>query len=164
MDISKIGPGDKNLVNVFVESVKGSKSYYKYNKKTGIFTLKKIIGIPFPGSYGFIPRTHHIDARPLDVFVMSSDSIQKGTVLQARPVGLIRLRSEIPDDVLIVVPVADKELDNIVDLSNMSKETVDNLKIFLEQFKELEVENVYDSDRAKKAVGRAIELYKRMER
>ncbi len=164
MDISKIGPGDKNVVNVFVESVKGSKSYYRYDRKTGIFNLKKIIGIPFPGSYGFIPRTHHIDARPLDAFVMSSDSMEKGTIVQSRPIGMIRLRSEIPDDVLVVVPVADKEFENLTDLSNMNKETLDNLKMFLEQFKELQVENVYDSDRAKKAVGRAIELQRRMVR
>jgi inorganic pyrophosphatase len=164
MDISKIGPGNKDLVNVFVESVKGSKSYYKYDKRTGVFVLKKILEIPFPESYGFIPRTHHIDAKSLDAMIISSDPINKGTVVQGKPIGMIRLRSDIPDDVLIVVPIADSEFEKIKDLSTLNKDIQDNLKAFLEKFKELKIENVFDSERAKKAVGRAIELHRKMVR
>ncbi|MFH1473859.1 MAG: inorganic diphosphatase [Candidatus Aenigmatarchaeota archaeon] len=161
MDISKVEPGDKYMVNVFVESTKGSTNYYKYNKKMGLFTLNKILESPFPGCYGFIPRTHHIDAKPLDVLLLTSGQIQKGTVVPSKPIGLIRLRAEIPDDILVAVPLADKEFDNVTDLSTINKETLDNFKMFLEQFKQLKVENIYDSERAKKAVRRAIELYKR---
>ena len=70
MDISKQEPGTKDLVNVFIESEKGSKSYYKYNDGTGLFKLKKVLKLPFTGSFGFIPKTHHIDADPLDVIVL----------------------------------------------------------------------------------------------
>jgi inorganic pyrophosphatase len=164
MDISKIGPGNKDLVNIFVESVKGSKSYYRSDKKVGLFILKKILEVPFPGSYGFIPRTHHIDAKPLDAMIISSDPINKGIVVQAKPIGMIRLRSEIPDDVLIVVAIADREFEKIKDLSTLNKDIQDNLKAFLEQFKELKIENVFDSERAKKAVGRSIELHRKMVR
>jgi inorganic pyrophosphatase len=164
MDISKIGPGNKDLVNVFVESVKGTKSYYKYDKKMDVFVLKKILEVPFPGSYGFIPRTHHIDAKPMDAMIISSDPINKGIVVQAKPIGMIRLRSEIPDDVLIVVAIADMKFEKIKDLSTLNKDILDNLKAFLEQFKELKIENVFDSERAKKAVGRSIELHRKMVR
>jgi inorganic pyrophosphatase len=164
MDISKIGPGNKDLVNVFVESVKGTKSYYKYDKKMDVFVLKKILEVPFPGSYGFIPRTHHIDAKPMDAMIISSDPINKGIIVQAKPIGMIRLRSEIPDDVLIVVAIADMKFEKIKDLSTLNKDILDNLKAFLEQFKELKIENVFDSERAKKAVGRSIELHRKMVR
>jgi len=36
--------------------------------------------------------------------------------------------------------------------------------MFLEQFKQLKVENIYDSERARRAVERSIELYNRMVR
>ena len=164
MDISKIGPGNKDLVNVFVESVKDSKSYYRYDKKTGVFILKKILEVNFPGSYGFIPRTHHIDAKPLDTMIISSDPINKGTVVQGKPIGMIRLRSQIPDDVLVVVPTVDMRFEKTKDLSTLDIDTQNNLKAFLEQFKELKIQNVFDSVRAKKAVGRSIELYRKMVR
>jgi len=161
MDISKIEPGNEDKVNVFVETVKGSKSFYKFDSKSGLFILKKFLKIPFPESYGFIPKTHHIDAKPLDVLILTSESLQQGTVVQARPIGLIRLRAEIPDDVLIAVSVEDKEFENTIDLSNIDKETLDNLKEFLEQFKGLEIENVLNAEHSKKSIRHAIELYKK---
>jgi inorganic pyrophosphatase len=161
MDISKIEPGNEDNVNVFVESVKGSKSFYEYDNKSGLFTLKKNLKIPFPGLYGFIPKTHHIDAEPLDVLILTSESLQQGIIVQSKPIGLIRLRAEIPDDVLIAISTADKEFENTVDISNISKETLDNLKEFLEQFKELEIENVFNAEHAKKSIRHAIDLYKR---
>ena len=161
MDISKIGPGDEDKTNVFIECVKGSKSFYKYDNKSGLFTLKKMLKIAFPGSYGFIPRTHHIDAKPLDVLILTSESLQQGIIIKARPIGLIRLRAEIPDDVLIAVSIADKEFENTIDLSNISEETLDNLKEFLEEFKGLKIENVFNAEHAKKSIRHAIELYKK---
>jgi inorganic pyrophosphatase len=161
MDISKIEPGNEDKTNVFIECVKDSKSFYNYDNKSGLFILKKMLKIAFPGSYGFIPRTHHIDAKPLDVLILTSESLQQGIIVQSKPIGLIRLRAEIPDDVLIAISTADKEFENTVDISNISKETLDNLKEFLEQFKELEIENVFNAEHAKKSIRHAIELYKR---
>ena len=162
MDISKIEPGDKYMINVFIESVKDSTNYYRYDDKLGLFTLKRILKVPFPGCYGFIPRTHHIDAKLMDVLLLTSGQIQKGTVVPAKPIGLMRLRAEIPDDVLIAIPLADKEFDDIKDISSINKETLDKFKVFLEQFKELKVENIYDSEHAKRSVERAIEMYKKV--
>ena len=164
MDISKIGSGNKDLVNVFVESVKGSKSHYRYDRKTGVFVLKKILEIPFPGSYGFIPRTHHIDARPMDAMIISSDPINKGIVVQGKPIGMIRLRADIPDDVLVVVPAADMVFEKTKDFSALDVDIQNSLKAFLELFKELKIEAVFDSERAKRAVARSIELYRKMVR
>jgi len=161
MDISKIESGNENKINVFIECVKGSKSFYEYDNKSGLFTLKKILKITFPASYGFIPRTHHIDARPLDVLVLTSEPLQQGVVVQARPIGLMRLRAEIPDDILIAASTADKEFENTIDLSNINKETLDNLKEFLEEFKGLEIENIFNAEHSKRSVRRAIELYKK---
>ena len=152
MDISKQEPGTKDLVNVFIESEKGSKSYYKYNEQTGLFKLKKVLKLPFTGSFGFIPKTHHIDADPLDVIVLMSDPIQQGIVVEARPIGLVRLKAEIPDEILVAVSIADKEYEKVKDIDDIDMGTMKSLKAFLVEFKDKKIDQV---------VRRSIELYQR---
>ncbi len=159
MDVLKIEPGNKDVVNVFIRCAKGSKELYEYDKKTETFVLKKVLEIPFPGAYGFIPRTHHIDAQPLDVIVLVSNKIQQGVVLPARPIGVIRLKGDIPDDVLITVSISDKSFEQTNDISQV--ENLDELKRFLESFKESTVEYVFDFKHAKKSIETAINLYKK---
>jgi inorganic pyrophosphatase len=161
MDISKIEAGSENIINVFIESEKGSKNSYEYDSRLGLFKLKKVLGNTFPASHGFIPRTHHVDGKTLDVLILSSDTIRQGTLVQARPIGMVRLKAEVPDIVLIAVPLADKSFEKTKNLSEVSKEAMDNIKSFLQEFKQMEVDDVFDSERAKKSVKRAIELHKK---
>jgi len=159
MDISKIEPGNKDVVNVFIECVKNSKDFYEYDPKTETFILRKVLDITFPGVYGFIPNTHHIDAEPLDVLVLVSNDIQQGIVLPARPIGVIRLKGNVPDDVLIAVPISDKTFNRINDITKLSN--IEDIKKFLERFKGLRVEYVFDAKHAKRSIDVAIELYKK---
>jgi inorganic pyrophosphatase len=161
MDVSKIEPGDEKEANVFIVSEKGSKNFYEYDKQKELFVLKKILKSPFPGCYGYIPKTHHNDANLLDVIIVSSEPMEKGIVTKCRPIGLIRFRAEIPDDVLIAISIADNELKNVKNLSELDDQIKNNINTFLEEFKELKIENIFDSERAKKAINHAIELYKR---
>lgn len=156
MDISKIDPGFPNKVNILITSEKGSKDYCVFDEKSEMFILKKVLSEPFPGFYGFVPRTHHVDGEPLDVLVLTSESFKQGIVIQARPIGLIRLRGNIPDDILITMLDTETR-----DLLSLNKEEIESLKNFLEEFKGKEVENVFGVEHARKAVERSIELYKR---
>ena len=158
MDISKIEPGNRDVVNVFITCMKDSKDYYEYDFKTDTFILRKVLDISFPGVYGFIPRTHHIDAEPLDTMVMTSNQIQQGIVIPARPLGIIRMRTSVPDDILIAVPISDKSFGSIRDATGINN--FEEIKNFLEKFKELKVESVLDSEHAKRSVENAIKLYK----
>jgi len=159
MDVSKIEPGNMGMVNVFIGCIKTSKDYYEYDEKADTFILKRVLENPFPGAYGFIPKTHHIDAKPLDVLVLTSNQIQQGAVLPARPIGVIRLKGDVPDDVLIAVPISDESFRQINDISQI--ENLDELKKFLETFKGSKVEYVFDAEHAKKSIETAINLYKR---
>ncbi|NIO44232.1 MAG: hypothetical protein GTN36_01595 [Candidatus Aenigmarchaeota archaeon] len=159
MDISKIEPGGTEGVNVFINCIKGTKDFYEYDNKTETFILKKVLEVPFPGGYGFIPKTHHIDARPLDVLVLTSNQIEQGIVVPAKPIGVIRLKGNVPDDVLIAVPISDKSFDQINNITQI--ENLEQLKNFLEIFKESKVEYVFDVEHAKKSIETAINLYKR---
>jgi len=159
MDISKIEPGNKDVVNVFVSCTKGSRDFYEYDEETETFILKKVLDISFPGAYGFIPKTHHVDGEPLDALVLSSNSVQQGIVLPARPIGIIRMKGNVPDDVLVAVPISDDRFGGINNMTEINN--VDELKKFLEVFKGLKVEFVLDVKHAKKSVEAAINLYKR---
>jgi len=161
MDISKLEPGDTSKLNVFIESIKDSRDYYRYDDVTGTFSLQRVLKQEFPGCYGFIPKTHHVDAKPLDVLVLTTGPLELGVVIKVRPIGVIRFKSEIPDDVLIAVPLTDRNYNNIKDVTKLSKDILKKLKEFLEEFKGLDIERVFDAQRAKNAVRRAIELYKK---
>jgi inorganic pyrophosphatase len=161
MNISKIEPGLPNKVNILITSEKDSRDFCEYDEKSETFVLKKVLSDPFPGGYGFIPKTHHTDGEPLDVIILATEPVRQGIVVQARPIGLIRLRGKIPDDVLIAVLLTDKAFEKTQDLLSLNKEELDKLKNFLEELKEKEVEQVFGADHARKTVEHAIELYKR---
>jgi inorganic pyrophosphatase len=158
MDVSKIGPGNMDLVNVFVESLLGSRDFYQYDAKTDNFILKEVLDISFPGAYGFVPRTHHIDGSALDVLVLISDQAKQGIIIPSRPIGVVRLKGQVPDDVLIAVAVSDKAFESVNDVSEIDME---GIKGFLESFKKSKVEFVFGADHARRSADAAIRLYKR---
>lgn len=161
MDISKLEPGNKERLNVFIKSPKGTKDVYEYDKEAEIFVLKKTLNAKFPGNYGVVPKTHHVDGEALEVLILTDRALQQGTVLEVRPIGIIRLKREIPDDVLIAIPVEDKKYGKIENLNQLNEAMIENLKEFLEEFKNSKVEYTFDSERAKRAIEHSIELYKR---
>ena len=161
MDISKLEPGNKERLNVFIKSPKGTKDVYDYNEEAEIFVLKKTLNTKFPGNYGVVPKTHHVDGEALEVLILTDRPLQQGTVLEVRPIGIIRLKGEIPDDVLIAIPVEDKKYGKIENLNQLNEAMIENLKEFLEEFKNSKVEYTFDSERAKRAIEHSIKLYKR---
>jgi len=158
MDVSKISPMDSGLVNVFVECVNGSKDFYEYSKDTDSFKLKGILDISFPGAYGFVPKTHHVDGEPLDVMVLMSGQTSQGAIVPSRPIGVMRFKGDVPDDVLIAVAASDKSFDKVKDLKDVD---LGDVKNFLESFNKLKVEVVFDVVHAKRSVDAAINLYKK---
>lgn len=161
MDISKIEAGNIARLNVFIECTKNSKNYYKYDENSETFILKKTLKQEFPGCYGFIPKTYHVDAQPLDALVLTTDPLEQEIIVKVKPIGVIRLKNEIPDYVLITVSLADKKYSKISSITKLSKESLKRIKLFLEELKGLEIERVFDVPRAKNTVRRAIELYKK---
>jgi inorganic pyrophosphatase len=157
MEINKIEPGLPNKINILITSEKGSRDLCDFDSESEAFVLKKVLSDPFPGFYGFIPKTHHIDGEPLDVLLLTNEPIKQGIVVQARPIGLIRLRGKIPDDILIAVLVTEQTKD----LLSLEREEIEKIKSFLEELKEKEVEEVFGASHAVKAVEHAIELYRR---
>jgi len=161
MDITKIKPGNPEMMNVLILATKDSKFFYHLDKNAGVFILERVLRQKFPCCYGFVPRTHNIDGAHLDVALLTLEPLEIGTVVSSRPIGMIRFKNQLPDDVVVAVSVMDKKLDYLNDISNIKKRNQAMLEDFLEELKNKRVERVFNAVHAKRAVKHAIELYAR---
>jgi inorganic pyrophosphatase len=160
MDTNKLEPGSSDKINVFITSEKGSKDYCEFDQRSGAFILRKILSRPFPGFYGFVPRTHNIDAEPLCAIVLTVEKLRQDMVIQARPIGLIRLKGAVPEDVLVTVLINDSFI-KTQDLLTLDEEELEELKNFLEELKGERFQDVFGAEHAIRSFEHSVELYKK---
>jgi inorganic pyrophosphatase len=101
---------DTGLVNVVIDTPKGSRNKYKYDPKTQIWRLSKLLplGAVFPFDFGFIPHTKGQDGDPIDVLVITDEPAFAGCVLPSLLIGVleaeqIERRKKVRNDRLIAV-------------------------------------------------------------
>ena len=95
MDITQGLPArdpQSGLLNVVVETPRGSRNKFKYDEKCGLFKLSKALplGACFPYDFGFIPATRADDGDPLDVLVLADEPAFPGCVVPVRLIGVIQ--------------------------------------------------------------------------
>src|SRR5216110_2920921 len=81
----------KDLVQVVIETPRGSRNKYAFDPDQRVFRMKKVLpeGMVFPHDFGFIPSTKAQDGDPLDVLLFMDQSAFPGCVVEARLVGVI---------------------------------------------------------------------------
>src|ERR1700680_3275486 len=89
-----LAPRDENdgdLIQVIIETPKGSRNKYAFDPEQKVFELKKVLpaGMAFPYDFGFIPSTRAEDGDPVDVLVLMDEPAFPGCSLKCRPVGII---------------------------------------------------------------------------
>lgn len=140
MSYKHIPFGTPEKFNVVVEIQKGGQVKYEYDEEWEETKVSCIFknGFGFPFDYGFVPQTRGGDGDHLDVFVLGSQSVQMGTVVACRPIGMIELidRGE-KDDKILAVPVKDWASDAIVTLDDLP---FDYKAIFEAFFRELGIQ------------------------
>jgi inorganic pyrophosphatase len=69
----KTDPRKPEHQQVIIETPRGSRNKYKYNKETGRMKFSKVLpeGMMFPYDFGFIPDTQADDGDPLDVLPLN---------------------------------------------------------------------------------------------
>jgi len=82
---------DKSMLRVVIETPKGSRNKFAFNKKEHIFELKTVLpaGMTFPHDFGFVPSTKADDGDPIDVLVLMDEPAFPGCILTCRPIGVI---------------------------------------------------------------------------
>ena len=135
------GPNTPDVIHVIVEIPKGSRNKYEYHKQTGAFKLDRVLYSPvhYPGDYGFILQTYYGDGDPLDVLVVTNLPTFTGCIVEARPVGLFRMRDKgEPDDKILAVLEHDPFFADISEYTNLPSHYVKEVQHFFTVYKDLE--------------------------
>jgi inorganic pyrophosphatase len=77
------------LLQVVIETPRGSRNKYSYDPEQRVFRLKSLLpaGMVFPWDFGFIPGTLGGDDDPLDALVLMDEPTFPGCVLLVRLLG-----------------------------------------------------------------------------
>lgn len=87
---------DDGLVQVIIETPKGSRNKYAFDTDQKIFGLKTVLpaGMAFPYDFGFLPSTIGGDGDPVDVLVLMDEPAFPGCLLKCRIIGVIEGEQE----------------------------------------------------------------------
>ena len=135
------GTGEAAVVNVIVEIPKGRRSKFEVDKVTGLIKLDRYLysSAVYPGDYGFIPQTLAEDHDPLDALVMVNEPTFSGCLIEARVVGIFRMKDRGQNDFKILgVPNKDPLFEDIRKLSDVPKHFLREVEFFFTTYKQLE--------------------------
>lgn len=129
-------------VDTIVEIPRGSGIKYKYDEKTGGVQYERALppNVQFPGEYGVVPYSLSGDGEPLEVIIVGQLPTFPGVLMQARPIGLIRMKiaPEQHDDKVIALPALDPSFDDIKDLSDLPLDMREEVAGFFRTFTNLD--------------------------
>jgi inorganic pyrophosphatase len=167
---------DDHLVDgafpVVIEVPKGSKNKYELDKETGLLRLDRVLysAVHYPADYGFIPRSFCDDGDPLDALVLGQDPVYPLTIVEARAIGLMRMRDDKGiDDKIIAVSVRDPAFADYTDHVQLPGHVGREIKRFFQDYKVLEnktvvVEDILGPAEALAILRQALDLYRRLRR
>ena len=124
-----------------IEISKGGKNKYEMDKETGLLKLDRVLftSTHYPANYGFIPRTYAKDGDPLDVLVLCSETIMPMTLVECKPIGVLKMIDDNKDDEkIIAVPVGDPNYSGYNDIKELPKHRFDEIRHFFQVYKMLE--------------------------
>jgi inorganic pyrophosphatase len=157
---------------VIIEIPKGSKNKYELDKETGLLRLDRVLysAVYYPADYGFIPRTFCDDGDPLDAMVLGQEAVYPLTIVEARAIGVMRMRDEKGvDDKIVAVSVHDPAFADYTDQGQLPGHVLREVRRFFEDYKTLEnkqvvVEDLQGPAEAVRIIRDALELYRRLRR
>jgi inorganic pyrophosphatase len=144
MSLWKKVPSGRNppeIINVIVETPKGSKNKYEVSKEYDCILLDRVLhsSVVFPHAYGLIPRTYYYDEDPMDAMVMLSEPTFPGCVVEAKPIGILRIVDEKGrDDKILSVATKDPRLRDYDDIDDVPTHYLDEILEFFKTYKKLE--------------------------
>lgn len=165
-----VPPGDQapRIVNAVIEIPQGSRAKYEIDKDSGLLKLDRVIYSSFyyPCNYGFIPQTYGDDKDPLDILVITSQSVQALCLIEAKVIGVMQMiDSGDADDKIIAVANHDPSVNHYNNIEELPPHFFDELRHFFEEYKRLENKTVQVNEFGDKAVALtiiedAIKMYK----
>jgi inorganic pyrophosphatase len=135
---------DNALIQVVIETPKGSRNKYDFDSEEKVFRLKKVLpaGMTFPYDFGFIPRTLAEDGDPVDVLVLMDEPAFPGCVLKCRLIGVIEGeqgdgKDKERNDRVVAVEKDNHSFADIDHLDDLGKEFLHELEQFFVNYHSL---------------------------
>ena len=146
MSFAKISAGKDlpNDINVVIEiPAESSPVKYEIEKDEDAIFVDRFMVAPmfYPANYGYINHTLADDGDALDVLVITPYPVIPGSVVRARPVGILNMTDEAGVDAkLIAVPheKLSKAYNHIQDIDDLPTLELARIKHFFENYKGLE--------------------------
>ena len=157
------------IVNVMIEIPKGSRNKYEYDKEKKRVKFDRMLFSPvhYPTDYGFIQDTLALDGDALDALVLVWEPTFPGCIIDAKPVGLFKMRDEKgPDEKILCVPLYDPLWNHIESLADVTPHLLKEIEHFFSIYKELEekkieVEGWEDRESAIRIIKQSQQRYKK---
>ena len=146
MGLNRINAGKKAPVevNVIIEIPMHSDPVkYEVDKETGALFVDRFMSTPmfYPANYGYIPNTLSEDGDPVDVLVVTPYPLMSGSVIEARPVGVLNMTDEKgPDAKILAVPKDSLSVlyRDIKTYQDLPQQTLQCIEHFFSHYKDLE--------------------------
>lgn len=144
MDKISLGENPPEDINVIIEVPLGGEPIkYELDKTSGAMFVDRFLytSMRYPCNYGFIPHTLSDDGDPTDVLVVGQRALMPGSVVRARPVGVLMMEDEAGIDEKIVAVPHQKltpYYNNIKTYHDLPQVMQDRIPHFFAHYKDLE--------------------------
>ncbi len=172
IDLDPFDPETK-LLNIIVDTPKGSRNKFSYDEKLGLFKLSGVLpaGAIFPYDFGFVPSTLGGDGDPVDVLILMDEPAFTGCLVPGRLIGVIEASQTERDgetmrnDRLIAVAadsIIHRELKSLDQVNGALLEQIEHFFISYNVIKDkvFEILGRYGPARAEKIVREGIDAFK----
>ncbi len=158
-------------IDVLIEISKGSNVKYELDKEKNRIRVDRFLytAMYYPFNYGFIEETLADDGDPVDVLILSYESILPGSLIRVKPIGVLEMEDEAgKDEKVIAVPKEkiDPFWGMYNDISEIPENYKNQIKHFFENYKTLEpgkwvkIKDWLNKEEAEKLIEKAIKNYK----
>lgn len=168
-------PAGKDLPNDIYVAIEipanASPIKYEIDKDMDALLVDRFMATPmfYPANYGYINNTLADDGDALDVMVITPYPVMPGSVIRARPVGVLKMSDEAGgDEKLLAVPheKLTQLYNDVHDIDDVPQLLKDQIVHFFEHYKDLEkgkwvkVEGWENADAARTAIIKSAAAYK----
>ncbi len=174
MNLDRVSSGSNipDEINVIIEIPAHSDPVkYEVDKETGAMFVDRFMSSAmfYPCNYGYVPHTLSEDGDPVDVLVTTPVPLIAGSVIQCRPVGVLKMTDESGDDAKILAVPIDKlckSFRNAETIDDMQPMLLEQIAHFFEHYKDLDegkwvrVEGWGNIDDAKAEIMSSVAMYK----
>ena len=138
-------PAKDGLLQVIIETPKGSQNKFAFDPDQSVFCLKAVLpaGMVFPYDFGFLPRTEAPDGDPIDVLLLMDEPAFPGCVVPARLIGVMQGeqidgKKKVRNDRLLAVAEASHAYAKIRELKDLPEDWLNELQNFFVNYHRLQ--------------------------